>query len=288
MAIAPAHIIGVMEECAQKKVKTIIIVSTGFGETGEEGRQIEKNILAIARENDMRIMGPNCMGMFSADVSLNASIIDLDPGPLSLVLQSGNFGIDINFNARQRNLGYSNWATIGKNSEGKDKVLMGAERRSLSMTEEERANTAYHEAGHALVQQMAEDAEPLHKVTIIPRGMYLGATMSLPAKERYTEGLISYIGEDWSMETDAKVKDGFLSGKFKRINSLIGEDARIAGHSFWHYIGQTYGRKVLKNIVYMAIVNRNIESGFSYILGKDLEMITQGWKDFYKVLSLIT
>jgi len=113
VAIAPAHIIGVMEECAQKKVKTIIIVSTGFGETGEEGRQIEKNILAIARENDMRIMGPNCMGMFSADVSLNASIIDLDPGPLSLVLQSGNFGIDINFNARQRNLGYSNWATIG-------------------------------------------------------------------------------------------------------------------------------------------------------------------------------
>ncbi len=104
--------------------------------------------------------------------------------------------------------------------------------------------------------------------------------LNLP--EWYTEGLISYIGEDWSMETDAKVKDGFLSGKFKRINSLIGEDARIAGHSFWHYIGQTYGRKVLKNIVYMAIVNRNIESGFSYILGKDLEMITQGWKDFYK------
>lgn len=104
--------------------------------------------------------------------------------------------------------------------------------------------------------------------------------LNLP--EWYTEGLISYIGEDWSMEIDAKVKDGFLSGQYKRINSLIGEDAKYAGHSFWHYIGQTYGRKVLKNIIYMAIVNRNIESGFSYILGKDLEMITKGWKEFYK------
>ncbi len=113
VAIAPAHIIGVMEECAQKKVKTIIIVSTGFGETGKKGKEIEENILTIARENNMRIMGPNCMGMFSADVSLNASIIDLSPGPLSLVLQSGNFGIDINFNAKMRNIGYSNWATIG-------------------------------------------------------------------------------------------------------------------------------------------------------------------------------
>lgn len=104
--------------------------------------------------------------------------------------------------------------------------------------------------------------------------------LNLP--EWYTEGLISYIGEDWSSEIDSKVKDGFLSGQYKRINSLIGEDARNAGHSFWHYIAQTYGRKVLKNIIYMAIVNRNIESGFAYILGKDLEQITQGWKDFYK------
>ncbi len=104
--------------------------------------------------------------------------------------------------------------------------------------------------------------------------------LNLP--EWYTEGLISYIGDDWNSEIDSKIKDGFLSGKYKRINSLIGEDAKNAGHSFWHYIAQTYGRKVLKNIIYMAIVNRNIESGFSYILGKDLEMITKGWKDFYK------
>ena len=61
----------------------------------------------------MRIMGPNCMGMYSSAVSLNASIIDLAPGPMSLVLQSGNFGIDLNFNAKKRGMGYSCWATIG-------------------------------------------------------------------------------------------------------------------------------------------------------------------------------
>ena len=54
-------------------------------------------MLEIARKGNMRIMGPNCMGMYSSAVSLNASIIDLAPGPMSLVLQSGNFGIDSEF-----------------------------------------------------------------------------------------------------------------------------------------------------------------------------------------------
>ncbi|MDI6775043.1 MAG: ATP-dependent zinc metalloprotease FtsH [Verrucomicrobiota bacterium] len=71
--------------------------------------------------------------------------------------------------------------------EARDKVMWGRERRSRVMDETEKRNTAYHEAGHALVQQVIEHAEPLHKVTIIPRGMYLGATMSLPDKDRFSE-----------------------------------------------------------------------------------------------------
>ncbi|MDA7982185.1 MAG: ATP-dependent zinc metalloprotease FtsH [Alphaproteobacteria bacterium] len=67
----------------------------------------------------------------------------------------------------------------------KDKVLMGAERRSLAMTEEEKALTAYHEAGHALVGRYVPGNDPLHKVTIIPRGRALGVTMSLPERDRY-------------------------------------------------------------------------------------------------------
>jgi cell division protease FtsH len=68
----------------------------------------------------------------------------------------------------------------------KDKVLMGAERKSLILSEEEKKNTAYHEAGHALVAAMSPGADPLHKVTIIPRGMALGLTMQLPLDDKHT------------------------------------------------------------------------------------------------------
>jgi cell division protease FtsH len=68
----------------------------------------------------------------------------------------------------------------------KDKVMMGSERRSLVMSEEEKRSTAYHEAGHALVAVLVPEADPLHKVTIIPRGMALGLTQQLPLEDRYT------------------------------------------------------------------------------------------------------
>jgi cell division protease FtsH len=68
----------------------------------------------------------------------------------------------------------------------KDKVLMGAERKSMILSDEEKRNTAYHEAGHALVAFIVPDADPLHKVTIIPRGMALGVTMQLPVDDKHT------------------------------------------------------------------------------------------------------
>jgi cell division protease FtsH len=74
----------------------------------------------------------------------------------------------------------------GDLDEARDKVLMGVERRSLVMTEKERVNCAYHEAGHALVAALLPDADPLHKVTIIPRGRALGVTMQLPEADRHT------------------------------------------------------------------------------------------------------
>jgi cell division protease FtsH len=67
----------------------------------------------------------------------------------------------------------------------KDKVLMGAERRSMLLTEEEKKVTAYHEAGHAIVAALMPCADPLHKVTIIPRGMALGLTMQLPETDKH-------------------------------------------------------------------------------------------------------
>src|SRR5690349_1407476 len=68
----------------------------------------------------------------------------------------------------------------------KDKIIMGAERRSMVMPEEERRNTAYHESGHALVAMLLPKTDPVHKVTIIPRGRALGVTMQLPENDRYS------------------------------------------------------------------------------------------------------
>lgn len=106
------------------------------------------------------------------------------------------------------------------------------------------------------------------------------ALLNLPAW--YLEGLISFIGEEWNGDIDVQVRDGFFSRKYKRINTLTQLDARYAGHSFWYFVKETYGEKVIRNIVYMSVVNRDIESGFVYILGKNMEQMTNDWKGFYQ------
>ncbi|MBK7471567.1 MAG: ATP-dependent zinc metalloprotease FtsH [Betaproteobacteria bacterium] len=68
----------------------------------------------------------------------------------------------------------------------KDKIMMGAERRSMVMSDEEKKNTAYHESGHAVVAKLVPKSDPVHKVTIIPRGRALGVTMQLPEADRYS------------------------------------------------------------------------------------------------------
>jgi cell division protease FtsH len=77
---------------------------------------------------------------------------------------------------------------VGKSDfeNAKDKVLLGAERKSLIMNDEDKRATAYHEAGHALVAMLTPESDPVHKVTIIPRGMALGLTQTLPVEDRYS------------------------------------------------------------------------------------------------------
>ena len=80
----------------------------------------------------------------------------------------------------------------------KDKVMMGPERKSMIISEDEKRNTAYHEAGHCIVAKMVPGADPVHKITIIPRGQALGVTILLPTEDRlsmskeYAEGMIAY------------------------------------------------------------------------------------------------
>jgi cell division protease FtsH len=116
--------------------------------------------------------------------------------------------------------------TMAEFEEAKDKVLMGAERRSMVMTEDEKRLTAYHEAGHALVGLHLDGCDPLHKVTIIPRGRALGVTMSLPERDRYTYSIYE-LKAKLAMMFGGRVAEELIFGK-EHVTTGAGNDIKEA------------------------------------------------------------
>ncbi len=104
----------------------------------------------------------------------------------------------------------------------KDKVMMGAERRSLVMSEDEKRMTAYHEAGHALVAMHEPECDPVHKATIIPRGRALGLVMSLPAGDRYSKHK-SKLKSELAMAMGGRVAEELIFGADKVSNGASGD-----------------------------------------------------------------
>ena len=104
----------------------------------------------------------------------------------------------------------------------KDKVMMGAERRSLVMSEDEKRMTAYHEAGHALVAMHEPECDPVHKATIIPRGRALGLVMSLPAGDRYSKHK-SKLKAELAMAMGGRVAEELIFGADKVSNGASGD-----------------------------------------------------------------
>jgi cell division protease FtsH len=104
----------------------------------------------------------------------------------------------------------------------KDKVMMGAERRSLVMSDDEKKMTAYHEAGHALVALHEPECDPVHKATIIPRGRALGLVMSLPAGDRYSKHK-SKLKAELSMAMGGRVAEELIFGPDKVSNGASGD-----------------------------------------------------------------
>jgi hypothetical protein len=100
--------------------------------------------------------------------------------------------------------------------------------------------------------------------------------------EWYLSGLISYITYDWNTETDNYVRDGILSGRYQNFNSLSGEDAVYAGHSFWKYVADKYGRNTIPNILYMTKVSRQISNGFLFVLGVPFNTLADEWMSYFK------
>ena len=106
----------------------------------------------------------------------------------------------------------------------KDKILMGAERKSMIISEKEKEVTAYHEAGHALVARLLPETDPIHKVTIIPRGRALGLTMQLPVDEKYTHS------KDYLLKTICILFGGRVAERliFDEITTGAGNDLERA------------------------------------------------------------
>lgn len=107
--------------------------------------------------------------------------------------------------------------------------------------------------------------------------------LNLP--EWFTNGLIAFIAEDWSYELDNELRLMIESGEPLEFHQLIGEEARFAGHSLWHFIAQTYGESSIPNILYLTRVNRSVESGFSFVLGASVDEVIEEWWNFSSTMS---
>lgn len=103
--------------------------------------------------------------------------------------------------------------------------------------------------------------------------------LSFPAW--YTDGLKSYLSKEWDTHLDDVLRQGIVSGKFKRFYQLTAEEQICAGHSIWRYINDKYGEKAISEILYMAKINRSIEGGFLFILGISYDMLLIEWHDWY-------
>ncbi|MFQ5887581.1 MAG: acetate--CoA ligase family protein, partial [Candidatus Hydrothermarchaeales archaeon] len=116
----------VMEELPKKNVKAAVIISAGFSEGGPEGAEIEKQVLKIAKANDIRIIGPNCLGVMRIHNNLNASFADIMPpkGPISFVSQSGALCTAVIQYSYEEDIGFSNFVSIGNKSDVDDADLL--------------------------------------------------------------------------------------------------------------------------------------------------------------------
>ena len=110
--------------------------------------------------------------------------------------------------------------------DAKDKVMMGSERRSLVMDDKEKMITAYHEAGHAICSLHLPESDPLHKVTIIPRGRALGVTMQLPEKDKYSQSM-TYLNSRLSILFGGRIAEEMILGK-ENVSTGASNDIQVA------------------------------------------------------------
>lgn len=98
----------------------------------------------------------------------------------------------------------------------------------------------------------------------------------------YMKGLLSYLSEDWNTELDGIMFQGITSGRFRKLNRIEGQDALVAGHSFWRFIEKTYGASAIPDVVHLTQSGRNIQSGFQAVTGVKFKQLAKDWFSFYE------
>jgi len=143
----------------------------------------------------------------------------------------------------------------------------------------------YFDGDHVSFERQirAAIAEVLLKEMMFGNGLRdnLTNTTIVNLPEWYLEGLISFVSNPWDYELENRVKDGIVSGKYRKFVNLQDDDARYAGHSFWKYVADTYGASIIPQILYITKINKNAESGFLYVLGSKLKELSIDWTAYY-------
>jgi len=133
IAVPAARVERVIDDCVAARVPAVVVISAGFGETGEPGRELERRILEKARAAGMRMVGPNCMGVINTDpaVAMQATFASVDPsrGNIAMSSQSGAIGLAVLDYARTQNVGFSSFISVGNKADvsGNDLIQYWAE-----------------------------------------------------------------------------------------------------------------------------------------------------------------
>lgn len=111
----------------------------------------------------------------------------------------------------------------------------------------------------------------------------LRASTLLYMPEWFYKGLLSYLAEPWNTKKDDQVRDAIQHGKFKNLNLLSGPEAELAGHSWWNYIGETYGIRSISDILYLTRVSRNYDNALNFVLGNTPRSVFIDWHKYYEI-----
>lgn len=98
----------------------------------------------------------------------------------------------------------------------------------------------------------------------------------------FKSGLVAYLGEDWNTEKDDQLRQLLMGGEYENFRELAAEYPQLAGHSFWHYVAENFGKPTVSNLLYLTRINRSVENGFLYVLGSNYDNILFNWGEFYR------